>query len=174
VRAGRFKRELFYSINALELHVPPLRERPEDIPPLVDHFVDKYRSDRRNSAEVRFTRDALDFLQSLPWPGNVGELENFVRRVLVLTDRTEVDVAQLESVLGKDRAVGEKPMGTSEIGSPLPVAGRVRPLIEQERDAIRQALAYTGGHIAEAAQLLGLHRNTLRRRIKKLRESGLW
>ncbi len=169
VREGHLLEDLYYRLSVIELSIPPLRERSGDIPLLVDHFVRKHSPDFDGPPPVTFTPDALEFLQALPWRDNVRELESLVRRILVLSPYPTVDIDELEAVLsvGQDSPEynpewlsGEHPIASRE--------GLVRPLAEQERDAIQDALVRTGGNQSKAARLLGVHRNTLLRRIRKL------
>ncbi len=165
--AGSFLKELYHRINVIELNVPPLRERPEDIPPLVDHFLHVYSGDQGPKEGVRFAPDALEYLQSLPWKGNVRELRNTVLRVLVFAERTLVDADQLRRFVP---AIDPEPVHdvdhaeASEEAEPGFVA-----LVDREREAIRQALVRSGGNKSQAARMLGLHRNTLLRKIQKLK-----
>jgi len=168
VREHRFSQELYYALNVQELMIPPLRDRPEDIPLLVDHFLQKHAPDAGGLSGVTFTPDALRYLQGLAWRGNVRELESLVRQVLVTTDRPKVDATQLESLVAA-RLESASPL---QVPGAWPAPGRsgeVRPFKEQERELLREALIRAGGNKSKAARLLGLHRNTFLRRLKKLK-----
>ncbi|MCK4304514.1 MAG: sigma-54-dependent Fis family transcriptional regulator [Candidatus Eisenbacteria sp.] len=173
IQEGRFREELYYRINVLELRIPPLRERPEDIPVLVDHFLHKHAEDRGDGRSVTFTGKAVQFLQTLPWRGNVREFESLVRRVLVLSNQPKVTVAQLKRFLSVPPGGGLAGID-KELGASTAAVGKgdgIRSMVELERDAIRTALIRTGGNKSRAARLLGLHRNTLLRRMKRLQVS---
>lgn len=155
-----FCKELYRWARGLSMRVPPLRERMSDIPELVAHFVMLHTSSRRKS--VSMSPDALDYLQKHVWPGNVEELEHVIRRAMLLSEdrlvtERDVDRAMLPSPEVQDLLYG-------------PWTGRVVPLSTWEREAIRQALLYTRGNRSEASKLLGVHRNTL---VRKVREYGL-
>ncbi len=171
VREARFLEDLYYRLNILELHIPSLRERPEDVPLLVNHFLQKHAHYRVHEDSVTFTQGAMEYLQSLRWRGNVNELESLVRRILVLSDYSKIDVARLKKFISlpADSTSMESVPGAWANTSKT---GQIRPFIEQEKEALREALIRTGGNKSKAARLLGLHRNTLLRRIKKLEVSG--
>jgi serine/threonine-protein kinase PknK len=134
--------------------VPPLRERPEDVPLLVDHLVKKHALDRT----VKVTRAAMAKLTAFPWPGNVRQLENEIRRALVLSDGV-VDVAELsvDVVRGGPSAAR---------GAGLDMRTRVDAL---ETELVNEALAKTRGNQTRAAQMLGLSRFGLQKMIKRLK-----
>jgi formate hydrogenlyase transcriptional activator len=151
VRAGRFRPDLYYRLNVFPVHVPPLRERPEDIPPLVAHFAEKYGT-RFGRKISRIERRTLDVLQSHSWPGNVRELENTVERAAILARN---------GVLSIDR---EMLCAAAEHHADQ----EVRP---EEREAIEAALRAARGKISGengAAKRMGLPASTLEFRIKKL------
>jgi transcriptional regulator with GAF, ATPase, and Fis domain/tetratricopeptide (TPR) repeat protein len=152
VAAGTFREDLFYRLDVITLKVPPLRERTADIPLLVEHFVKKHASGKG----VKVTRAAMAKLVAFPWPGNVRQLENEVRRALVLADGA-VDVAELSA----DVARGGPPGKAS--GSDL--RSRVDAL---EAELVSEALAKTRGNQTKAAQALGLSRFGLQKMMKRL------
>jgi formate hydrogenlyase transcriptional activator len=152
VREGRFRSDLYYRLNVFPVHVPPLRERPEDIPPLVAHFAEKYGEHFRRKIS-RIERRTLDLLQSHSWPGNVRELENTVERAVILARNgvLSVDASMLRDATPQDSA-GQR-------------------AASQERDAIVAALTVSGGKISGdtgAAKAMGIPASTLEFRIKKL------
>jgi transcriptional regulator with GAF, ATPase, and Fis domain len=152
VRAGRFRSDLYYRLNIFPVHVPALRERPEDIPPLVAHFAEKYGS-RFGRKISRIDRKTLDLLQSHSWPGNVRELENTVERAVILARNgvLTMDSAALRSAAGEGRAE--------------------QAVTSQEREAIEAALSSARGKISGengAAKLMGMPASTLEFRIKRL------
>ena len=153
---GRFRADLFYRLDVVPLTLPPLRDRREDIPDLVEHFIRKYAPPQR---AVHFTDDLLRHLQEYDWPGNVRELENVVRRILVLSRQP---VAGLEVLEGED--VTEK----SAAPARLPAQGVT--LRDMERQLLERTLEATGGNRTRAAELLGVSLRTVR---NKIREFGL-
>jgi DNA-binding NtrC family response regulator len=161
VEQGRFRRDLYYRLNVIPVEVPPLRERPEDILPLVAHFLAKH-GPRLGRGEVTLGPDALDRLRGYAWPGNVRELENAIERALVLGRGTVIDADDLPEPVRQTPA----PVGAPE------AAGAVRPLAEVERDEILRALKSVGGNKAAAARLLGMDRKTLYRKLESYAVGG--
>jgi serine/threonine-protein kinase PknK len=155
VAAGKFREDLFYRLNVITLRVPSLRERPEDIPLLVDHFVKKHAPEGRS---VRVTRAALAKLTTFPWPGNVRQLENEVRRALVLGDGA-IDVAELSADVVRGGPSAAR-------GAGLDMRTRVDAL---ETELVTEALQKTRGNQTRAAQLLGLSRFGLQKMMKRLK-----
>src|SRR6185369_17018312 len=152
VRVGRFRSDLYYRLNVFPVHVPPLRDRQEDIPPLVAHFAEKYGS-RFGRKISRIDRKALDVLQAYSWPGNVRELENTVERAVILA---RGGVLIIDSSMLRDTTA----------------AGSVPPShLSEERAAIEAALGSSGGKVSGddgAAKKMGIPASTLEFRIKKL------
>jgi transcriptional regulator with GAF, ATPase, and Fis domain/tetratricopeptide (TPR) repeat protein len=164
ISAGRFRQDLFYRLNVIPITIPPLRDRTSDIPLLLDHFIEQYRS--RNSCEVRGTsRELVDYLMTLPWRGNVRELENLVQRMLATSSGDLLTTHDLPADYIRDAAVA------STDGS-MPVLlknpQRMSTMVDMERDHIRYVLQHTEGNKSEAAKILGLKRTTLIERMKKL------
>jgi DNA-binding NtrC family response regulator len=155
VEEGRFRADLFYRLDVVPLTLPPLRERREDIPELVEHFIRKYAPPRA----VRFTDDLLRRLTEYDWPGNVRELENVVRRILVLSRNP---VAGLEVLEGKDV--------TEKNPSPARLPAQGATLRDMGRQLLERTLESTGGNRTRAAEILGVSLRTVRNRI---REFGL-
>jgi two-component system response regulator HydG len=157
MQSGRFREDLFYRLNAIPIRLRPLRERPEDVPALVEAFLRKHTAGRRPR---KFSRDAILRLQSLAWRGNARELENVVERALALSDA---------DVIGADDLPLDGPMEVTAGESLLPLA-----LLEAARAGItlhdledrymEQMIAVTGGRKGEAARRLGIDRKTLYRR----------
>ncbi len=144
VEKGAFRADLYYRISALTIHVPPLRERREDIPPLIEHFKKKNPAFRHK----QFSRDALDILSSYAWPGNVRELQNVVHRTLLLSHNDVIT----ESDLPADLAAGHKENS--------------KRLVDVEKEHILSVLRDTAGHRGKAAEVLGIDPKTLYRRLK--------
>ncbi|HEX8726863.1 MAG TPA: sigma-54 dependent transcriptional regulator [Gemmatimonadaceae bacterium] len=160
VAAGRFRADLFYRVNVVRLHLPPLRERREDIPELA-HTMVKGFNERLNLQVRGFAPAAMRLLIDYPWPGNVRELENVVERAMVLTESKEIGVDQLPAEV-RAPSVQAHPEADE-----LSVKKRTEVL---EKDLIRRALEQTGGNRTRAAKLLELSHRSL---LYKLREYGL-
>jgi two-component system nitrogen regulation response regulator GlnG len=182
IAQGLFREDLFYRLNVVPMRLPPLRERLEDIPDLVRHFLRK--AERDGLPPKRFEPAAIDRLKRYAWPGNVRELENLVRRLVVLTSDEVIPLAAVETELAEaaSRDTGAAPETLSDAverhlthefgtyGSGLPPPGLYdRVLQEVERPLIAAALGAAHGNQIKAAHLLGLNRNTLRKKIRELR-----
>jgi DNA-binding NtrC family response regulator len=157
----RFREDLFYRLNVLPIEVPPLRDRAEDLPLLIHHFLDLARQER-NSRVQAVTDEAMQRLMDYDWPGNVRELENLTERLTVLVDEGEIDVDDLPA------QVRAEP--TTQAWAPrLPSTGLDFNAVvgRFETDLIEQALEHTHWNKNRAAQLLGLNRTTLIEKIKK-------
>ena len=161
VAEGRFRADLYYRVNVVRIHLPALRERAEDIPELVRHFVDRFN--RRLGLRVTgLSAAAMRALVEYPWPGNVRELENVIERAMVLTDGPQVDVEQLPTLAAPAaRADGAV--------SPLDLSVK-RRTEELERALIAEALERTHGNRTRAAKLLDLSHRAL---LYKIRDYGL-
>jgi DNA-binding NtrC family response regulator len=157
VAEGKFRADLFFRLNVIPFSLPPLRERREDIPDLVNHFVRKYAPSSR-SKFVRFSPELLERLGSYEWPGNVRELENFVRRALVLAPGPVVGLELLPEAAFPS---GGSPLGGIEPGLTL---------CELERALLEKTLDATGGNRTRAAGMLGVSLRTVR---NKIRDFGL-
>jgi two-component system response regulator AtoC len=177
VAAGRFRADLYYRVNVVRLHLPPLRERREDVPELVRHFVARFNA-RLGLAVQGATPAAMERLLAYAWPGNVRELENVVERAMVLADKATIDVEQLPAAL-RD---GASAFGGTllPVGAMLPAAMDTglgeddlsvkRQTAALEARLIARALARTQGNRTRAAQLLDLSPRAL---LYKIREYGL-
>jgi len=164
VEQGRFREDLYYRLNVIPLDLPPLRERDEDVPLLVKHFLAKYGEDK-NPALKGFGKKAMGLLMQYKWPGNVRELENLVERMLVLCDGTEVELEDLpEKILaGCAQASSSLPcIDLPESGIDLSTA-----VSEFEKNIIIQALNRSNWVKNRAAKLLNVNRTTLVEKIKK-------
>jgi two-component system nitrogen regulation response regulator NtrX len=166
VADGRFREDLFFRLNVIPMHVPPLRERPDDIPQLVRHFSALYRT-RSGRLTPSWSAGALDLFVRYRWPGNVRELANIVERLAILHAGQEVLPEQVRAVLPVDGTATPAPKG------PLPDASALeRPLSdmldEYERTLITRALSVAGGNVAEAARRLKTDRPNLYRRMRRL------
>jgi two-component system response regulator AtoC len=165
VEEGEFREELFYRINVVRIHLPPLRHRREDIPPLVRHFVSRYNK----VLGVRmdgFSSDAMEHLLEGDWPGNIRELENVVERAMVLTDGEEIGLEELKRAL-PERAVSRPGVADDLPPDELSVKKHSAAL---EKRLIARALEVTGGNRTKASDLLDLSYRAL---LYKIRDYGL-
>lgn len=184
IEAGLFRQDLFYRLGGVAVHVPSLRERVEDIPLLAEHFL--ARGDRDLGTGRRLSPEAIDRLRAFPWPGNVRQLENAIRRLLVTSAETEIARSEVEQVLGPQpgpeprsgMADGERLSASVARhlkryfdlhGGQLPPPGVYQRILrEVELPLIEIALDATAGNQAKCADLLGINRNTLRKKITEL------
>ena len=151
---GVFRQDLFYRLNVIRIHLPPLRERREDIPPLLNHFTRQFA--RRFRREVKgITPDALAALSAYDFPGNVRELENMIERAFAMGAREQVTLADLPSLAAKPSI------------APSIAAKTIPTLAEVEKELILKALAVFNGDKEEAARALGISRRTIYRRLKE-------
>lgn len=181
---GKFREDLFYRLGGVTVDVPSLRERVDDIPLLAEHFL--ARAERDGAPVRRFGDAALDLVRAYSWPGNVRQLENAVRRLVFTAAEEEITRAEVEMVLGNQPAIeplrsgGEGEKLSASVakhlrryfdlhGGVLPPPGLYnRILKEVEGPLIEIALDATGGNQAKCADLLGINRNTLRKKITDL------
>jgi DNA-binding NtrC family response regulator len=167
VREGRFREDLYYRLNVLPIHLPPLRERRSDIPLLVEVLCEDIAA-RGAGVSMELSADALALLQAQAWRGNIRELRNVLEQVALRTDQARIDAATLRAVLrGAGLATMAAAPPEAEAAVVPPVAseastGLLRPLQEQvaelEARAMRAALAQTRGNRSAAARLLGMSR----------------
>lgn len=161
IRAGTFREDLWFRLNVFPIHLPPLRLRKEDIPSLVQHFIEKKAREMNLRLPSRLANGAMEKLLAYDWPGNVRELQNVVERALILTQGRELDFPDFAT--GRPRSAPAAP--------PEGAAPSVRPLSEITADHIRQTLAHTRGQVGGpggAAALLHVNPSTLRSRMRKL------
>jgi two-component system nitrogen regulation response regulator GlnG len=190
IRQGLFREDLYYRLNVVPMRLPPLRERTEDVPDLARHFLSQ--AEAAGLPAKRVTRGALERLRLHGWPGNVRELENLIQRLVALYPEDVIEQAVVETELAAisastgstDQDQAEASTGGDSIsasverhlaryfqahGDSLPPAGlHDRVLREVERPLIQLCLAATRGNQIKAAELLGLNRNTLRKKIREL------
>lgn len=162
VREGRFREDLFYRLNVIAIYVPPLRDRPEDIPLLADYFLRRY-ADKNGKPISGFTHTAMDRLAAYHWPGNVRELENVVERAVVLTKNQVIEEDDLPRDLLHSEAADNRTINIA-IGTPLE---------EVERRLIHETLKRTKGDKRLAAQLLGIATRTIYRRLENPKDESL-
>jgi two-component system response regulator HydG len=160
INEGAFREDLYYRLNVVELQVPPLRARKEDIPLLAQHFLEIFATKNRKAIKG-FTPRAMDNLIRYDWPGNVRELMNAVERGVVLARSNYLDEADFPFM--KDASIQNDP----DLANPaeLSVQGDV-PLNEVEKAAILNTLEAAGGNKSEAARRLGITRKTLHKKLK--------
>lgn len=164
-QAGRLREDLCYHLNAVPLYVPPLREHSEDVPELVTYFVDQL-VDREQLPFRRFTVAAQNRLRHHDWPGHVRELGNLVRRLLVMGDGREIDVAEVAEAMAMDQASFDQ----SSDWTPTRVLDlSLREAREQfERAYLQRQLQRAGGNVAQLARLAGMERTHLYRKLRSL------
>ena len=165
VAEGRFREDLYFRLNVIPLSLPPLRERPDDIEPLVHHFSRLYRARSGRPAPI-WSPAAMELLQRYRWPGNVRELANIVERLAILHGGHEVTASDVSGVLSLDGH--EAPVSPT---LPAPAAldrSLTDALDEYERTLISRALSSAGGNVAEAARRLRTDRPNLYRRMRRL------
>ena len=187
INHGQFREDLFYRLNVVPLRLPPLRERSEDIPDLVRHFFKQVEGEGLQAK--RISSGGLDTMKRYPWPGNVRELENLIRRLSALYPQDEITQEIIESELRTgdlasiDGGTGAIPDNISisqavehylqryfaGFGGELPPPGLYqRVLAEVEYPLVLACMTATRGNQIKAAELLGLNRNTLRKKIREL------
>jgi DNA-binding NtrC family response regulator len=185
MESGRFRQDLYFRLVVYPITVPPLRERSEDVPLLVGHFLRKHEADVGHAIR-RLTQEALDALMRYAWPGNVRELSNVVHRAMLTADGDEIRLADLprevqDRYLGRTEVVPAPRLGALDSAPRVAAAASVAaaedslvghagvaipsPLRELELSAIRQAVDVAGGNIAKAARMLGIGRATIYRRL---------
>ncbi|MDX2178224.1 MAG: sigma-54 dependent transcriptional regulator [Bryobacteraceae bacterium] len=164
VDEGKFREDLYYRLNVINIALPPLRDRKEDIPPLVEHFFGLYCRENGKSA-VRFDAEAMQILIDHAWPGNVRELENVVERAVVLAGGAVVGAEVLPEHL---LHAGGLKIRRDERGDVAPDATLFELVADFERRKISDTLERCGGSQTEAAQLLGIPLSTLNQKIKRL------
>jgi two-component system response regulator HydG len=161
VAAGRFRDDLFYRLNVITVTMPPLRDRPDDIPALATHFVRRYAARNGKRVDV-ISRGAMDRLVAFRWPGNVRELEHAMERAVVLAGGRTIEAEHLPDAVRA--AVHERPRGEPGRATTLAVPIGA-PLEEVERLVIEETLRRTGGNKQRAADLLGIAARTIYRKL---------
>jgi two-component system response regulator AtoC len=156
VAAGRFREDLFYRLNVVQLEVPPLRERPRDVPLLADHFIAHFRA--ALGKPVRgISDDALERLVAYRWPGNVRELENVIERAVILAEGETLGLRELP----------QNVVAAEEAGAAAGDLSLKRARRAAEMDAIRRALRATNGNRTHAARLLRISHRALLYKLKE-------
>jgi len=163
IEAGSFREDLYYRLNVLPFHIPPLRERAEDVPLLAAHFLEDF-SRRYGRKPPALTRRAKEALESYPWPGNVRELRNLAERVVILTKQPRIDVYDLPEPMLTRAATATEAAQDGQDGEMSLHAARER----FEREFILRRLVECKGNICRAAEALQVERSNLYRKIKQL------
>jgi transcriptional regulator with PAS, ATPase and Fis domain len=162
IEKGLFRKDLYYRLNHMRIHIPPLRERREDLTPLIDHFLAKYAA-ANSKPGLRISRDATGLLRRYWWPGNVRELETCIQHAVVKADGDEILPEHLHDEILENLRSRDPSIQFDTNHEPLPDA--VRKL---EKRMIERALRESGGIKTLAAERLGIHESTLRKKIKIL------
>ena len=174
ITVGRFREDLYYRLNVVPIHLPPLRERPDDIAALARHFLQLAADE--GLPRRRLAREAIELMRTQTWRGNVRELRNFVFRAALLSREEEIDAPTVRQLLA-DRSAPEPAVGGDFAAALAAWLGRETvphgtlyhgALAAFERPLFEHALRETGGNQLRAAQLLGINRNTLRKRLDDL------
>jgi two-component system nitrogen regulation response regulator NtrX len=156
IERGSFRADLFYRLNVIPFEVPPLRDRLEDVPLLVEHFNQKFSTAYGKPAK-RFELEAMDALQSYTWPGNVRELRNTVERVVIMTGKAKVNASDLPPLGGEAPPVAVYRFNSFKEASEA-----------HQREFIRRKLSEAEGNVTRAAELMGMDRSHLYRRMRAL------
>lgn len=154
VQQQRFREDLYYRINVIYIKVPPLRERKEDIPPLVEIFLRQYATANAKKIEG-IDKQAMDVLMQYDWPGNIRELKNIVERMIVLSSGTKITLEQVPEDIRRGKT----------LTPPNPILNGVNKITDVEKELIRNALQETKGNKSLAAEKLGISRRTLYRKL---------
>jgi transcriptional regulator with GAF, ATPase, and Fis domain len=167
IRKGAFREDLFYRINTLPIRLPPLRERREDIPLLVRHFLNRLCEGKT----IEFTRSAMEHLAGKEWKGNVRELENLIKRILIITDKEVISEEELRAIDAGD-AAGQTEASSSAIREHIRLQVHNTCSVTQElegieREFIAEALRLSGGNLRKASACLGIPKSTLFNKLKK-------
>jgi two-component system response regulator AtoC len=162
VKQGRFREDLFYRLNVIQVHLPPLRERREDIPTLIDHFLARTNT-KLSMGMTGVSPDAMKLLLDYAWPGNVRELENTIERAMVLSDGQRIEVSGLPERLRESRDRIRQTLQSGELS-----IKKTTRIIEEE--LIRKALRETGGNRTNAAKILEISHRAL---LYKIKEFGI-
>jgi len=180
IKQGRFREDLYYRLNVVQVRLPPLRERTSDIPLLIEHFVKRFREKLKKDV-VGATDGAMQRLLAHPWPGNIRELENVIERCILFSEGDRIDVGDLPPEVRVDApssAASAPPPKAAEPASDQPTPGLKEAVREAaskvERELIVRALSQTGGNVTHTARLLKISRKSLQTKMKELglREEG--
>jgi len=149
VQLGHFREDLFYRLNVIPIHLPPLRERKRDITKLIDHFLGVYSKE----VDISFSHEALMKLVNYQWEGNIRQLKNVIQRTIALTRSSVIQIEELPDEIQRYH--------------PLDKEGNTKTIADVERAHIMKILEECEYNKVKAAEMLGIHRNTLSRKIKE-------
>ena len=155
---GRFREDLYYRLNVMDIHISPLRQRKEDITPLAKHFLEKY-SRKANKKIDGFTKEAMDMLLSYGFPGNVRELENIIERAIILENTSRIRPESLPQSIKLFQVETIDP-------------NRIKTIDELNREYAEKVLEFVGGNKSKASELLGISRTSLWRVLKEEKSAG--
>jgi len=164
VSKGRFREDLYYRLNVVQLYIPPLRERSEDIVPLALEIMQQLNRELKKNF-TGFTPAAASLLEQYAWPGNIRELRNAIERTMILTAEDEIDAGHLPEEI-RDQHLGKKIVATFSTEDISPTGDQFLSLRSLEDNYIEQVLAATGNNKTQAARILGIHPTSLLRRLK--------
>ena len=173
VQEGDFREDLYYRLKVISLTLPPLRDRPDDIPLLAEYFLQHFAS-RHQRAIKDLSPASMHLLVTYPWPGNVRELENTIERAVVLCKKDQVDSTDLPNELHTQSMITQSQEGHSQetsVESSMFSVPLGTPLQEVERRLIMKTLAFTGGDKRQTAHLLGVATRTIYRKLAHIEES---
>ncbi len=154
IKKGRFREDLYYRLNVVEIHIPPLRERTEDIPEIVNAFLEEFK-EKYNKPDLSLSRDAMSVLTTYAWPGNVRELRNVIERATVLSRANVVEADDFPDKIRRPSEVAGEGIGED----------RIYTMAEMERMYAQKVLEYAGGNKLKAARLLDIDPKTLRTKL---------
>lgn len=161
IKKGKFREDLYYRLNVISIHIPPLRERRDDIPLLAEYFLEKKKEVNNSKKITGISKEAMQALSEYHWPGNIRELENIIERSVILAKGDTIGIQDLPEFLHKTAL----PSGADMLASPN--ANSLREALKSpERQAIRNALEQVGWNRKEAAAMLGINRTTLYNKMK--------
>ncbi len=163
-----FREDLYYRLNVFPIHIPPLRERREDIPILLEYFLQRFSTEFNKSIRG-FSRDALDLVMRYHWPGNVRELRNVVERICIMHNVEQISPAHLPREIW-----GESPQSEMPFDYEIPPEGIVLDDVvgQVEKELVEKAFKITGGNVAKTARILNVPRGTLRYKLEKYHLTG--
>ncbi len=161
IQAGRFREDLYFRLNVIPIDVPPLRDRLEDLPVLVEYFMKLHRYPP-DGAPRKVTEDGLEQMKAYSWPGNIRELKNFIERINIMCDREEIDAEVIKQHLGTGRAEAK-----SETLEPFRDMGLNEAKESFERQYIEMKLAEQGNNISRTAEALGIYPSNLHGKLRK-------
>ena len=182
VEAGTFREDLFYRLNVFPIDMPSLRQRKEDIPALVEHFINRFNASEGTKI-TGASKKTLNMLSANDWPGNVRQLENAIFRAVVLCEGAVLQPEDFPQISGLQPTLGEpapqysaandaEPVAASDPSLSGPVAifndeGEMRELVDVERDILQLAIDHYDGHMSEVSRRLGIGRSTLYRKVRE-------